>query len=222
MKRSNFCNILVVLLTLILSQSCIFSQVLIKAGGLLDPEKGTVEKNMEILVEGSIIKSIGKNLEVPKETQTVDLSDKTVLPGLFDCHTHLCEMIPVAEHGIYVWASHYLVNTTLDRAMQGVANAKSFLEAGFTTIRDVGNAGEYADIALKRAINRGLIDGPTTLVTGKIIAPFGGQLHVNYDNANYHKVDYIDADTHDEIVKAVRQNIHFGADWIKIVVDDQR
>jgi imidazolonepropionase-like amidohydrolase len=94
------------------------------------------------------------------------------------------------------------------------------LEAGFTTVRDMGNAGEYADAALQRAIEAGIVTGPTFFVSGKIIAPFGGQFYVNSEHPDIGKQDYHYADNRDEIRKAIRQNIHYGADWIKIVVDD--
>jgi imidazolonepropionase-like amidohydrolase len=146
----------------------------------------------------------------------------TVLPGLFDCHTHLCEMIPV-PHGEVgpSFVYHYLFSTTADRAVQGVVNARDFLNAGFTTVRDVGNAGNWADVAVKGAIDKGLVPGPKTLVSGRIIAPFGGQGRVTHEHPELMHVDYFEADTRDEMLKAIRQNLHYGVDWIKIVVDDQ-
>ena len=69
---------------------------------------------------------------------------------------------------------------------------------------------------------RGLIPGPHTLITGKILGPFQGQRHMNYDQPDYAGIDYIYADTKDEIMKGIRENIHYGADWIKIVIDDQK
>jgi imidazolonepropionase-like amidohydrolase len=96
------------------------------------------------------------------------------------------------------------------------------LAAGFTTVRDVGNNGNYADTALREAIESGLVPGPTMLNAGRIIAPFGGQFHLQPEKQDLGTPEYFFADTHDEMVKAIRENIHFGATVIKIVVDDQK
>jgi len=115
-----------------------------------------------------------------------------------------------------------LVDSTGYRAIQGVANARAMLESGFTTVRDVGNAGNYADTDLRRAIDDGLVPGPTMLNAGRIIAPYGGQFHLQPEKRDLATPDYFFADTRDEIKKAIRENIHYGATVIKLVVDDQR
>jgi len=103
-----------------------------------------------------------------------------------------------------------------------VANARSMLEYGFTTVRDVGNAGNYADTDLRRAIDQEIVPGPTIINAGRIIAPYGGQFQMQPDKPELGNPEYFYADTRDELRKAVRQNIHYGAQVIKIVVDDQR
>jgi len=110
---------------------------------------------------------------------------------------------------------------TAFRALQGAAAASSMLESGFTTVRDLGNAGLYADTALRQAVEQGLVPGPTIVNAGRIIAPFGGQFRVSVDRPDLGIPEYMYADSHDEIRKAVRENIHFGARVIKLVVDDQ-
>jgi imidazolonepropionase-like amidohydrolase len=96
------------------------------------------------------------------------------------------------------------------------------LRSGFTTVRDVGNAGNYADTALRRAIEDGLVPGPTVVNAGRIIAAYGGQYHgIPPERADITIPEYLYADTPDEMRKAVRENIAFGAKVIKIVVDDQ-
>jgi imidazolonepropionase-like amidohydrolase len=112
----------------------------IKAGKVIDPETEAVQENVLILIKGDKIKEIGKELEIPDDAEIIDLSKCTILPGLFDCHTHLCMMIPLKDTGGYGFLAYYLVQTTSDRALQGVENARTFLESGFTTVRDVGNA----------------------------------------------------------------------------------
>jgi imidazolonepropionase-like amidohydrolase len=195
--------------------------VAIKAGRLVDPEKGTAESNQIILVRGKTIEAVGAHVQIPADARIIDLSKSTVLPGMFDAHTHLCMTLKKNRDG-----SSYYITTLLDptpyRAIEGVANARDMLAAGFTTVRDVGNAGNYADTALREAIDRGLVPGPTMLNAGRIIAPFGGQFQLQPEKQDLATPEYFFADTRDEMVKAIRENIHFGATVIKIVVDDQK
>jgi imidazolonepropionase-like amidohydrolase len=193
----------------------------IKAGKLVDPEKGSTETNQIILVRGKKIEAVGGNIAIPADAKVIDLSKSTVLPGLFDAHTHLCMTLQKERDG-----TDYFITTLMDptpyRAIEGVANARDMLAAGFTTVRDVGNAGNYADTALRKAIERGLVPGPTIINAGRIIAPYGGQFHLQPEKRDLATPEYAFADTRDEMLKAIRENIHYGATVIKIVVDDQK
>src|SRR5215218_1773345 len=193
----------------------------IRAGRLIDTETGRESRNQIILVEGRKIKAVGANVQVPAGARVVDLSASAVLPGLFDAHAHLCMTVDRQRD-----AGNYFYTTLNDpdsfRAVQGVVNARAMLEAGFTTVRDVGNEGNYACVSVARAVERGMIQGPTMLTAGRIIAPFGGQFHLQPNRRDLAEPEYFFADTRDEIRKAVRENAHIGAQVIKIVVDDQR
>src|SRR5713101_2737989 len=195
--------------------------IVIKAGKVIDPETGKTSVNQIILVEGKKIKEIGGNVVIPQEAKIVDLSKATVSPGLFDAHTHLClSVIPSRDHGNYYFTT--LLDTTGFRAIEGVANGMALLQSGFTTVRDIGNAGNYADTDLRRAIEAGWVQGPTVVNAGIIIAPYGGQFHLQPEKKDLATPEYLFADTRDEMRKAIRQNLHFGAKFIKIVVDDQQ
>jgi imidazolonepropionase-like amidohydrolase len=193
----------------------------IRAGRVIDPETGKVEGNQIILVENGKITAIGSGLAIPAGATVIDLSRATVLPGLFDAHTHLCMSVQKGrDNGNYYYTT--LNDPDSFRAIEGVANARAMLESGFTTVRDVGNEGNYACSSLRRAIQLGIVPGPTILNAGRIIAPYGGQFQMQPDKQKLGEPEYAYADTHDEMVKAIRENIHYGARLIKIVVDDQR
>ena len=150
----------------------------------------------------------------------IDLSKYVVMPGMMDAHTHLCiNMQHRRDAGSYYFTT--IRDSDTKRAIQGAVNARSMLEYGFTAVRDVGNEGNYACSEVRAAINEGLIDGPLMFNAGRIIAPFGGQFHLQPDKKSLGEPEYFFADTRDEIRKAIRQNIHFGANVIKLVVDDQ-
>ena len=209
------------LLTVLISASTHAQVTAIKAGKLLDPETGTTTANQIILIENQTIKAIGPDIKIPNGASIIDLSNRTVLPGLFDAHTHLCMTTRRArDAGNYYFTT--LVDTNAYRAIQGVANARSMLEAGFTTIRDVGNSGNYVDADLRRSIDEGLVPGPTIISAGRIIAPYGGQFQLQPDKRDLGNPEYFFADTRDDLKKAVHENIHYGATVIKLVVDDQR
>jgi imidazolonepropionase-like amidohydrolase len=192
----------------------------IKAGKLVAPETGTIATNQIILVEGEKIKAIGANLPIPQGANIIDLSNAAVLPGLFDAHTHLCSLIqPQWDGGDFLF--HSLNWRTGMRAIIGVVNAREMLDAGFTTVRDVGNAGDYADVDLAKAIGWSMVPGPTMIVAGRIIAPFGGQFVKPAPKHVLNDPEYMFADSRDELRKAIRENIYFGANVIKIVVDGQ-
>ena len=193
----------------------------IRAGKLVDPETGATAVNQIILVEGLNIKAVGADVKIPAGATVIDLSRQTVLPGLFDAHTHLClNMRHKRDAGNYFFTT--LVDSNAFRAIEGVANARSMLEYGFTTVRDIGNAGNYADTDLRRAVEQEIVPGPTIINAGRIIAPYGGQFQMQPDKPELGNPEYLYADTRDELKKAVRLNAHYGARVIKIVVDDQR
>jgi imidazolonepropionase-like amidohydrolase len=193
----------------------------IRAGRLVDPASGTVARNQVIVVRAGKIERVGGNASIPPRAHIIDLSRETVLPGLFDAHTHLCMTVRIRRD-----AGNYYYTTLNDpesaRAVDGVVNARDMLRAGFTTVRDVGNEGNYACTAVRRAIEQGRIQGPTILNAGRIIAPYGGQFQLQPDKKEQLAVpEYYFADTREELLKAIRENAHYGARVIKLVVDDQ-
>jgi imidazolonepropionase-like amidohydrolase len=202
--------------------SVVLGQVtVIKAGRLVDPETGTLVNGQTIIVENGVITSIGPNVKVPAGANVIDLSQSVVMPGLFDMHTHLCmDVIEQRDHGNYYFTT--LLDPDSFRAVEGTVNARTMLESGFTSVRDVGNEGNYACTSVRRAIQLKMIPGPTIVNAGRIIAPYGGQFHLQQDKRNLAEPEYFFADTRDEMVKGIRENIHYGAGVIKIVVDDQR
>ena len=219
MKLKNLTRTLTALAAVALCCAAARAQVtVIKAGRLVDPETGTVAVNQTVVVEGRRIKAVGANVTLPAGASVIDLSAYTVLPGLFDAHTHLCQSTLPEDRRNF---NDDIAATGAYRAILGTVNAREMLEAGFTTVRDVGNAGNYVDSDLRRAIERGVIVGPTMINAGRIIGPYGGQYHLQPERRELGSPEYFFADTRDEMRKAVRENVHFGAKVIKIVVDDQ-
>jgi imidazolonepropionase-like amidohydrolase len=208
------------LLLLIVPPAALAQVTAIRAGRLIDPEAGTTAQNQIILVEKEKITAVGPDVKIPAGAAVIDLSRSTVMPGLFDAHTHLCLSVNMQrDKGSYYYTT--LNDPDTFRSVQGVVNARTMLESGFTTVRDVGNEGNYACVSVRRAVEQGIIPGPTMLTAGRIIAPFGGQFTVRPDKRGLAEPEYFFADTRDELRKAVRENAHFGARVIKLVVDDQ-
>jgi imidazolonepropionase-like amidohydrolase len=193
----------------------------IRAGRLIDPESGTAAANAVILIENGRFTAAGANVAVPAGARVIDLSQLTVLPGLVDAHNHLA-LTYKDEPESNVYYLTYVLDSTPLRAIQAASNGMQMLASGFTIVRDMGNNGNYADSALRIAIEQGWIPGPTIINSGIIIGGMGGQFYPTPEMAKDHNIvypEYLDADTNDEIVKAVRQNALFGAKVIKICVD---
>jgi imidazolonepropionase-like amidohydrolase len=193
----------------------------IKAGRLIDPETATVTTNQIILIEGERIKAVGANLAIPAGATIVDLTKLTVLPGLVDTHTHMALTYKEQPENNYYYLT-FVTDSTALRAIQAASNGIQLLNSGFTVIRDVGNNAMYADTALRQAIEQGWLPGPTVIPSGPIIGSTGGQFWPTPEMYKEHKMmfpEYIDADTPDEIVKAVRQNMLLGARTIKLCID---
>jgi imidazolonepropionase-like amidohydrolase len=192
--------------------------VAIRAGHVIDAATGSVSNDQVILIKDGKIAELGSRVTIPKGIQVIDLSRSWLMPGLIDAHTHITFTMPLGNPDV---GAIYLSEGTGLRALYGAYTGKILLEAGFTTVRDVGNAGDYADVDLARAFASGWVEGPTVVPSGKIITPFGGQLHgVPPEQGPFWKYEYIDADTPDEIRKAVRRNIFYGAKVIKMVTDN--
>ncbi|HEY3134660.1 MAG TPA: amidohydrolase family protein [Blastocatellia bacterium] len=184
--------------------------VLIKAGRLIDVHAGRVLTDQAILIEGDRIKQVGafQSIKAPAGARVVDLSNATVLPGLIDCHTHLTFE---PSHSGY----ESLGISTPRQALYGAKNAKLTLEAGFTTVRNVG-AGGYSDIALRDAINAGDVPGPRIDASGPAIGVTGGHCDESLLAPEFsHKGDGV-ADGVPALMQKTREITKYGADCIKV------
>ncbi len=199
--------------------SCLSAQVTaLKIGHLVNPETGTAAASQVILIENGKFTAIGANLPIPAGATTIDLSEYYVSPGLVDAHNHLALTYKEEpEHNSYYLTT--VMDSTAIRAIQAVSNGMTMMAAGFTMERDLGNNGNYADTALRVAIEQGWVPGPTIVNSGIIIGGFGGQFAPVPERESLIEPEYLNADTRDEIVKAVRRNILYGAKVIKICVD---
>ena len=185
----------------------------IRCGRLINPVDGSVTQNAIIIVRGERIEQVGTNLRVPDGAKIIDLSAYTILPGLIDCHTHIL-LQPEDEVG----APPVVTKSQAYRTVQGVAAAKKDLEAGFTTMRDVDSEGAgFADVAIRDAINRGIIPGPRLFVSTLALTITGG--HMNNAGLNPDIVIPEPAtltDSRDAMIAEVRREVKYGADWIKL------
>ena len=146
---------------------------LIRAGHLVDPETGTATANQMILVDAGKISAIGANISVPQAAEVIDLSQYYVTPGLVDAHNHLALTYKRdPESNAYYLTS--VMDSTAIRAIQAVSNGITMMSSGFTVVRDLGNAANYADTALRVAIDQGWVPGPTVIKSGIIIGGMGG------------------------------------------------
>lgn len=198
----------------------------IVAKGMIDVRNGRLVNRIVVLVcEGKILQA-GPGLNIPKNATVISLSDSYLVPGLVDAHSHLChdysyelEKVPGSN---MVTESVMLDNAT--RAMLGVKNARSLIMSGYTTARDLGNAGTNADVALKKAINEGWTMGPRLYVSTRTLSPIGGQfprMDIELQRSVISR-EYVEINGVDDARRAVRQAIFDGADCIKIIVNNDR
>lgn len=184
----------------------------VRAGKLIDTDNGKVLENQLILIENDTIKAVGANISFPKNATVIDLSKATVLPGLIDCHTHVTSQ-PGGDYYADIFRK-----TPIDVAITAHIYAKRTLEAGFTTIRDVGSQA-FVDVALRNAINNGDVPGPRMLCATMFIGSTGSHGDLNgfspFLDSKWPKEMSGIANGADEIRKQVRYNIKYGADVIK-------
>jgi imidazolonepropionase-like amidohydrolase len=192
------------------------SVIAIRAGHLFDSKSGKLLDNQIVLVKDDKIAAVGsaESLQIPSDAQVIDLSKSTVLPGLIDGHTHI---FGFGLDGIKPGGPPFAgpINDTREyRTLLALANAQKDLRAGFTTLRDLmSHGGGYADVDIKKAINRGYFQGPRMQVSTMGLVATGegilGSPEVTLPR-NYQTVDGPWAAR-----QAVREQIHYGADWIK-------
>ncbi|MFK7948780.1 MAG: amidohydrolase family protein [Saprospiraceae bacterium] len=204
---------LYLLICLIWATSATAQTQYLYCGKLIDGVSDKVKKEMTIVVEDNKITKVVKGyLEASEGIEVIDLKDKTVLPGLMDCHVHI-----EFQFGKGTYLERYTLNQS-DVSFRAVQYAETTLNAGFTTIRDLGGSG--VNVSLRNAISQGYVAGPRIYTAAKSIAITGGHA----DPTNGAKYGLFDvpgpesgvADGADECRKAVRQQVKNGADLIKI------
>jgi len=180
----------------------------IRAGHLFDSKSGNMLANQVVVVEGDKITDVGASdkVQIPSGAQVIDLSQATVMPGFIDAHTHVYSSLSAGAR----------VNTTKEAwTLMAIENAMTTLRAGFTTVRDVGTHGEgYGDVDIRNAINRGIIDGPRMQVSTRGVGASGS----DYIGGPGSIITGGSQEIHgaDMARDVVREQIHYGADWIKV------
>jgi imidazolonepropionase-like amidohydrolase len=184
-------------------------RTVVRAGKLLDVKNGKLQTNQVVVIEGDKIVSVGPASEIkPSSTDTlIDLSNATILPGLIDAHTHLT----FNPHFGY----ETLATSVPREALTGAHNARLTLEAGFTTVRNVGARG-YSDVGLRDAINAGDVPGPRILVSGPALSITGGHCDNDLLPYEYHATSDGAADGVEHVQHKTREIIKYGADLIKV------
>ncbi|MEW6736669.1 MAG: amidohydrolase family protein [Acidobacteriota bacterium] len=187
------------------------ARMAIKAGRLLDVRTGNVATNVFIIVEKDRIAGISNSL--PVGIPVIDLSNQTVLPGLINCHVHL--LLNWKDQS----SASVLRLSSAQGALWGLRNVQTYLNKGFTTLRDAGEYDSvYGQFALRDSIKSGLIQGPRLVCAGSLVSVTGG-----HGDADSLAPDYALprrtnlADTVDEIGVVVRRDLKYGADWIKLI-----
>jgi imidazolonepropionase-like amidohydrolase len=191
---------------------------------MIDVRNGREIVDPVVVIQGDRIVAAGANVAVPAGARVIELPGLTLLPGLIDAHTHLL-------HQYYREFGPDEVNTLVEiarlgaarRALLGAKNARDMLEAGVTTVRDLGNSGINNDVALRTAINDGLVPGPRMFVSTRAISPLGGQLpnplNPSPDVQRLIEQEYVQIVGVEEARRAVREAIVSGADLIKVIVN---
>jgi imidazolonepropionase-like amidohydrolase len=207
-------TIVPVLIALALGQLAMAQVTVVRAGRLIDPDSGTVLTNQVIMIKDGKIHAVGRELALPADATLIDLSNKTVLPGLIDCHTHVADGQNDGE------PYNVLRKTASQIALESVPNARAMLLSGFTTVRDVGTYRALNDIALWDAIARGDVIGPRMFVAGAYITITGGagamtgqapDIQLPWD------LHYGEANSPWEVRQKVRLLAHDGVDLIKML-----
>src|SRR5947209_2122086 len=198
--------------------------VAVKAARMFDGKSKTLVTNAVVVVQNGKIVDVGSGIEAPADAKVIDLGDATLSPGFMDAHTHLTADFS----GNY--NERRLRNLDLnisEQAIKATLNARTTVEAGFTTVRDVGsrfeNSPEFVDVALRNSINKGVVVGPRMLVATKGIGATGGHFDPTggfRDMIFGHEPNYTDGivDSPDEVRKADRFEVKSGADCIKAAV----
>ncbi|MFQ5549703.1 MAG: amidohydrolase family protein, partial [Gemmatimonadales bacterium] len=186
----------------------------VRAGLLIDGTGADPVRNAVVLIEDGAIAQVGTDVRVPRGATVIDLRNFTVLPGFIDAHTHLTGRV-LGETG---WNNSVVRDTPADIALMGVQHARQTIEAGFTTVRNVGARG-FSDVALRDAINDGRFLGPRMQVAAHSLGITGGHCDTNgfVRDLFGREFDIQDgqADGPDEILRAIRYQVKYGADVIK-------
>jgi imidazolonepropionase-like amidohydrolase len=203
------------LVSVLMCVTAIAQVTVIKAGRLIDPDKGAVLTDQIIVIRANKIEAVGSGLAIPQNANVIDLSQMTVLPGLIDCHTHLADGKYGAGDPLF-----QLRKSASQSVLESVPNARAMLESGVTTVRDVGVYRALNDVALRDAINRGDIIGPRMYVAGAYITITGGagamtgmapDIQLPWD------FRYGEANSPWEVRQKVRLLVSQGADHIKVL-----
>ncbi len=183
------------------------TRIAVKTGRMLDVRAGAYVDQAVIIIEDGRIVAAGRNVQIPASATLIDLSGMTVLPGLIDCHTHL-----TFDPGGFGYSS---LGVSVPReALRGAKNARLTLEAGFTTVRNVGAHG-YSDIALRDAIDAGDVPGPRIIASGPSLGITGGHCDENLLAPEFHFKGEGVADGVSNVMQKTREVIKYGAGVIK-------